>query len=83
MASIREIFGAGTWFGIKIPVLVDNNISIMTMAPGGFAVFGLLIAIINKVSHGKAIKKKEFGCEGCPSAATCGQKSCDRKEAAA
>ena len=83
MASIREIFGAGTWFGMKIPVLNDNNISIMTMAPGGFAVFGLLIAIINKASHGKAIKKKEFGCEGCPSAGACGQKSCDRKEAAA
>ncbi len=83
MASIREIFGAGTWFGMKIPVLNDNNISIMTMAPGGFAVFGLLIAIINKASHGKAIKKKEFGCEGCPSAGSCGQKSCDRKEAAA
>ncbi len=83
MASIREIFGAGTWFGMKIPVLADNNISIMTMAPGGFAVFGLLIAVINKASHGKAIKKKEFGCEGCPSAAACGQKGCDRKEAAA
>ncbi len=78
MASIREIFGAGTWFGMKIPVLADNNISIMTMAPGGFAVFGLLIAIVNKVSHGKAIKKKDFGCEGCPSAATCGQRGCDR-----
>ncbi len=83
MASIREIFGSGTWFGMKIPVLSDNNISILSMAPGGFAVFGLLIAIVNKVSHGKAIKKKEFGCEGCPSAGVCGQKGCDRKKEAA
>jgi electron transport complex protein RnfE len=72
MASIREIIGNGTWYGIELPGLVDNHISIMTMAPGGFAVFGVLIAIINKASKGKAIKKKEFGCEGCPSASACG-----------
>ena len=69
MASIREIFGSGTWFGMPVPVLADNNISIMTMAPGGFFVFACLIALVNKISKGKAIKKKEFGCAGCPSAA--------------
>ena len=78
MASIREIFGSGTWFGLEIPVLVDNNISIMTMAPGGFFVFGCLIALVNKISNGKAIKKKEFGCAGCPSAAACGKLGADK-----
>ena len=34
MASIREIFGSGTWFGMSIPWLVDNPISVLTMAPG-------------------------------------------------
>ena len=68
IASIREIFGSGTWLGMELPVLIDNNISIFVMAPGGFVVFGLLIAIVNKVSDGKAIKRKEFGCGGCPSA---------------
>lgn len=81
MSSIREILGNGTWYGIKIPVLCDNPISIFTMAPGGFFVFGLLIAIVNKLSSGKAIKKKDFGCDGCPSAAACGKISC-AKEAA-
>jgi electron transport complex protein RnfE len=71
IASIREILGNGTWFGIEIPVLATENIPIFVMAPGGFAAFGLLIAVINKVSRGKALKKKEFGCEGCPSAADC------------
>lgn len=70
MASIREIFGNGTWMGIPIPVLTDNHISIMTMAPGGFFVFGLLIAIVNKFFKNKP-KKKDFGCAGCPSAAVC------------
>ena len=79
MASIREILGNGTWFGMEIPVLVDNKISIMTMAPGGFFVFGCLIALVNKVTKGKAIKKKEFGCEGCMMADVCGG-SCEGKE---
>ncbi|NCC68855.1 MAG: electron transport complex subunit E [Clostridia bacterium] len=73
MASIREILGSGTWFGLEIPVLIDNNISIMTLAPGGFFVFGCLIAVVNKISSGKANKRNEFGCMGCPSAAACGK----------
>ncbi|MBE6948857.1 MAG: electron transport complex subunit E [Ruminococcaceae bacterium] len=71
MASIREILGNGTWFGMPIPVLVDNKISIMTMAPGGFFVFGCLIALVNKITKGKAIKKKEFSCAGCPCSPVC------------
>lgn len=73
MGSIREIFGSGTWFGMAIPVLSDNNISILTMAPGGFFVFGLLIALVNKISPDKV--KKKIGCAGCPSAEICKAKS--------
>lgn len=70
MGTIREVFGNGTFLGYALPVLSDNNISILTMAPGGFFVFGLLIAIVNKFGKHKP-KKKNFGCEGCPSAAVC------------
>lgn len=62
MASIREIFGAGSWMGIRLVAEEARTISIMTLAPGGFFVFGALIALVNKLSSGKAIKKKEFGC---------------------
>lgn len=72
MASIREIFGNGTWMGLSIPVLADNHISILTMAPGGFTIFGCLIALVNKFGKSKP-KKTDFGCEGCPSAAACGK----------
>jgi electron transport complex protein RnfE len=75
IASVREIFGYGTWFGIAVPVLKDHNLEAFTIAPGGFIVFGLLIAAVNKVSKGRAIKKKEFGCDGCVSAAACGMNS--------
>jgi electron transport complex protein RnfE len=44
ISSVREIFGAGTWFGIEIPVIKDHVIGIMTMSPGGFFVFGVLMA---------------------------------------
>ena len=80
MALIREVFGNGTFFGLPIPVLADNHISILTMAPGGFFVFGLLIAAVNKFAPNKP-KKKDFGCAGCPSAEICGKTSCGDKEA--
>ncbi len=78
MATVREILGNGTWLGFEIPWLVDNKIAIMTMAPGGFLVFGCLIALVNKISGGKT--KKNVGCAGCPSASICQKSACDGKE---
>ena len=72
MASIREIFGSGTFAGYPLPILANHHISILTMAPGGFLVFGLLIAAVNKFSKNKP-HKKEFGCDNCPQAEACGK----------
>lgn len=83
MAAIRETFGAGTFCGLPVPWFSENPISILTMAPGGFVTYGIMIALINKISNGKAIKKKDFGCEGCPSAASCGKTSCSKEDAKA
>jgi len=76
MATIREVFGNGSWFGIEIPVLSENNISVLTLAPGGFIIYGCLIALVNKISKGRAIRKDEFGCSACPSASVCGKATC-------
>ena len=83
MALIREVFGAGTITIIpgkpfEIPFLIDFKIPILTQAPGGFLVFGILIAIINKIGVKKGAEKrnKDFSCSGCPSAALCGKTSC-------
>ena len=78
MACIREVLGAGSFCGLPIPWLKDNPIGILTMAPGGFFVFGCMIALVNKISKGKAIKKKEFSCADCASCASCG--TCDKAE---
>ena len=81
MAAIRETLGCGTFCGMPIPWFNDNPIGILTMAPGGFFVFGCMIALVNKITKGKAITKKEFGCAACPGCGKVG--SCSGKEEAA
>ena len=77
MAAIREVFGAGSFAGIEIPFLKNYTIPLLIQAPGGFLVFGIMIAIVNKIGpKAGERKRKQFSCEGCPSAALCGKVSC-------
>ena len=90
MATIREVLGAGTIlsgledFGIeaiKIPFIYDIRIPILTEAPGGFLVYGILIAVMNKITAKKGgIKRKDFSCESCPNARACNKTSCSLAE---
>jgi len=73
IATVREILGSGSWFGISLPWLSENHAAIFTLAPGGFIVFACLIALVNKLSKGQALKRTEFGCAQCPSAVACGK----------
>ena len=57
---------------VDLTGILSTPMSIFTLAPGGFFVFGCMIALINKLTKGKAIKKKEFGCANCPNASSCG-----------
>ena len=72
IASVREILGSGTWFGMAIPWLSENNALIFTLAPGGFIVLACVLALVNKISKGKGTGK-EHDCAGCPSAVACGK----------
>lgn len=77
MAIIREVLGNGSFAGIEIPFLKDFKIPILTAAPGGFLVYGILIAIMNKITEKKGgVKRKSFSCEGCPSSKHCSKASC-------
>lgn len=76
MATIREILGSGSWFGLKIPFICDNPIGFFSQTAGGFIVFGILIAIVNACTKDKSKIKKDFSCEGCPSASICGKPEC-------
>ncbi len=63
MGSIREILGNGTWFGINITGGAMDPAVIMILPPGGFFIFGIVIAIFNKIL-GKHDAEKE-DCASC------------------
>lgn len=70
MGIIRELLGAGTIFGIPVTSNFMEPITIFILAPGGFFVFGMLIALANKLS-GKCKKPEEIGCGSCPMKSKC------------
>ena len=74
MGAIREFFGAGTIFGIEILTNFVPGMGVFNLAPGGFFVFGCLIAAVNYFTKGRALKKKQLNCEGCAMAGMCGGK---------
>ncbi len=74
MATIREVLGAGSFAGFKIPFMDMFKIPVLSQAPGGFLVFGIVIAVMNKLTEKKGgVKRKSFSCEGCPTASLCGK----------
>lgn len=81
MATIREVFGAGTWMGMEIPFIKDFTVPILVNSPGGFFVFGILIAIVNKLTNREM--KETTGCAGCPGAAFCKGRDCEKEKEAA
>lgn len=56
LASIREILGAGTWFGLQIIPDAIPKLGIMGLPPGAFLTFGIVLAVITAVIQYK--KKK-------------------------
>ena len=81
MATVREVLGAGSFAGFEIPYMEHFEIPILTQAPGGYLVFGILIAVMNKLTAKRGgVKKKSFSCEGCPTAHLCHGKECQKSE---
>ncbi len=94
MGLIREVFGSGTLLsgiasinggnGLSIPFLSENPMLIFVLAPGGFFVYGILMAVANKIAEGKGLPKAELhGCESCPMAQSCTiaqKENCNSKE---
>ena len=72
MGIVRELLGAGSLFGHEI--LSEGGflqpILFFSLAPGGFFVFGLLIAAANRLSRENHLPVRT-GCGDCPAAATC------------
>lgn len=66
MGIIREFFGAGTIFNISITSHLFDPITVFILAPGGFFVFGILIAIVTIISKKQKVSnKKNVNCSNC------------------
>ncbi|MCY1712908.1 RnfABCDGE type electron transport complex subunit E [Caproiciproducens galactitolivorans] len=82
MGIIRELLGAGTVFGFPITEGFISPIIIFLLPPGGFFVFGMLIALANKLAAGKGEAPAELGCQSCPLCASCSKLAEREKECA-
>lgn len=73
MGAIRELIGAGTLFGFTVTARFISPMVVMLLPPGGFFVFGILIAASNKLAE-KLGKEKVVAsdCGECPMKDTCG-----------
>jgi len=81
MSFIREVFGNGSFAGFEIPVRCNYKIPILTASPGGFFVFGVVIAAVAAISDKP---KEKIGCDGCINQGSCsgepGDASCAKVE---
>jgi len=51
LGSIREIFGLGTWFGMKVIPEGLPTVIVMILPAGGFITLGFLLAAMNRIEH--------------------------------
>ena len=65
MGIIREFLGTGAVFGVPLTTGFIDPVIIFILPPGGFFVFGMLIALANKLT-GKKKEPQEMGCASCP-----------------
>lgn len=77
MSAIRELLGAGTLFGFAVTKQFLSPMLIFILPPGGFFVFGLLIAAANALAERMGKKPvQNMGCENCPGRESC--EGCDK-----
>ena len=72
MSAIRELLGAGALYGHQILPESVPPMTIFILAPGGFFVFGIVMACANKIAEAGGHKKATLGgCKACPLAESC------------
>ena len=74
MGAIRELLGAGSLFSLPLTSRFISPMIIFLLPPGGFFVFGMLVAASNALAKKNGKKPVEhLGCESCPSKGICGK----------
>jgi electron transport complex protein RnfE len=74
---LRELLGAGTFFGISVLPDSIEPIAIFVKAPGAFMVIAIVIAVMNAAGMMTKANEKVEGCDGC--CAACAS-SCSKEE---
>ncbi len=69
MGCIRELLGAGSLFGVPVTSGFMAPILIFILPPGGFFVFGMLVALASRIAKKEA--PAATGCAACPMASSC------------
>ncbi|MBS1262399.1 MAG: Electron transport complex subunit RnfE [Calditrichaeota bacterium] len=59
IATVREILGNGTWFGIPLTGPGFEPVLLMMLAPGAFITMGFLLALFNWRDEAKAKRLKD------------------------
>ena len=80
MGAIREFFGAGSLFSLPITADIIDPMIVFLLPPGGFFVFGILVAVSNAIAKKNGKKTVEtLGCANCPSRNACSRVNCEEE----
>lgn len=80
MGAIREFFGAGSIFSLPITADIIDPMIVFLLPPGGFFVFGILVAVSNAIAKKNGKKPvQSLGCANCPSRNACSRVNCEEE----
>ena len=63
MGTVREVLGSGTWLGMRIIPESIPTMGIMTLAPGGFLVYAVIMACVRHLTTVRHKVEKQFAEE--------------------
>ena len=62
VATVREVLGMGTWFGLTVLPEAFPRWGLMVMPPGAFLTLGALLALVTRIAHRR--EKRALAAEG-------------------
>ena len=81
--NLLSVFGDNVLGGWNGWTVLSTPMTVFILPAGGFFVFGVLIALSNKLGEKKKLPKAVLhGCENCPMAATCSKNVTNKEEVA-
>lgn len=76
---IRELLGSGSIFGWQLLPGTVTPMSVFLLGPGGFFVFGCMIALVNRINAKRGQPLRD-ACASCPKVGFCGNAEAASRE---